>query len=279
MNNSLKLYVVKITKIPTLPAIAQEILAVIDDDLLSVNKLIKIIENDPAISSRVLSAANSVFFGLGTPVKILNDAIFRIGFDMVKNIAFGISIMTILDGERHQSALDYQRVFNHSVAVGLTAKLLSRRFRLTIQDEILICGLLHDLGLLILSRYFPEKYLGILNACERDNTLPDAERKVFDFTHADIGNWLAEKWNLPDIVLDTVLYHHTPSLAQNNLKHVAVVHIADYITSQNIIKSVERDYSHYLDHSCLDMLGISEDDLNDTVMEVKSGSLFAGLFI
>jgi putative nucleotidyltransferase with HDIG domain len=279
MNNSLKLYVVKITKIPSLPAIAQEILAVIDDDLLSVNKLIKIIENDPAISSRVLRAANSVFFGLGTPVKILNDAIFRIGFDMVKNIAFGISIMTILDGERHQSALDYQRVFNHSVAVGLTAKLLSRRFRLTIQDEILICGLLHDLGLLILSRYFPEKYLEILNACERDDTLPDAERKVFDFTHADIGNWLAEKWNLPDIVLDTVLYHHTPSLAQNNLKHVAVVHIADYITSQNIIKSVERDYSHYLDHSCFDMLGISEDDLNDTVMEVKSGSLFAGLFI
>jgi putative nucleotidyltransferase with HDIG domain len=279
MNNSLKLHVVKITKIPTLPAIAQEILAVIDDDLLSVNKLIKIIENDPAISSRVLSAGNSVFFGLGTPVKTLNDAIFRIGFDMVKNIAFGISIMTILDGERHQSVLDYQRVFNHSVAVGLTAKLLSRRFRLTIQDEILICGLLHDLGLLILSRYFPGKYLEILNACERDNTLPDAERKVFDFTHADIGNWLAEKWNLPDTVLDTVLYHHTPSLAQNNLKHVAVVHIADYITSQNIIKSVERDYSHYLDHSCLDMLGISEDDLNDTVMEVKSGSLFAGLFI
>jgi len=94
MNNSLKLHVEKITKIPTLPAIAQEILAIIDDNLVSVNKLIKIIENDPAISSRVLSAANSVYFGLGAPAKTLNDAIFRTGFDMVRNIAFGISIMT-----------------------------------------------------------------------------------------------------------------------------------------------------------------------------------------
>lgn len=278
MTNSLKHHVEKIKKIPTLPVIAHEILAIIDNDLLSINKLMKIIENDPAISLRVLSAANSVHFGLGTPVKNLNDAIFRIGFDMVKNIAFGISIMTVLDGERHQTALDYERIFNHSVTVGFVAKLLSRRFKLTVANEIMICGLLHDIGLLILSRYFAETYLEVLNALDGKKELSEAEREVFDFTHADIGFWLAEKWNLPNIVKDTILYHHAPSDAQNNLRHIAVVHIADYITDRNIIKEVDRDYSQLLYHSCLDRLDISEDNMNDAVTEIKNGSLFAGLF-
>ncbi len=278
MNNSFRLHVEKITKIPTLPAIAHEILAIIDDDLVSVNNLLKIIENDPAISSKILSVANSAFFGFRAPVKTLDNAILRIGFDDVKNIAVGISIMTVLDDGKHQNALDYQRIFNHSVTVGLTAKLMSRRFNLALPEEILICGLLHDIGLLILSRYFPEKYLEVLNACEREKTLPDAERKVFDFTHADIGSWLAEKWNLPDTVLDTVLYHHTPSLAKKNLKHVAVIHIADYIATQHIISATELAFDSVVNPSCLNLLGMSQDNLNNIITEVKSGSFFTGLF-
>jgi putative nucleotidyltransferase with HDIG domain len=279
VNSSLKLHVEKITKIPTLPVIAQEILALLDDDLVSLNKLKKVVENDPAISSRLLSIANSAYFGFGTPVTTLDNAIFRVGFDVVKNIAIGIAIMTVLEGDRHQTALHYERIFNHSVSVGFVSKLLSRRFKLTIADEVLICGLLHDIGLLILSRHFPEKYQEVLHAIDKDKALHEAEKEVFDFTHADVGFWLAEKWNLPDTVTDAILYHHTPSIAQNNLKHVAVVHIADYVTAQNIIKEIDRTYSQTMEHSSLDMLGISDDDLAGVMTETKNGSLFSGLFV
>jgi putative nucleotidyltransferase with HDIG domain len=251
----------------------------IDDDLVSVNKLVRIIENDPAISAKLLSVANSAFFGFREPARTLNTAIIRIGFDNVKNISLGISIMTVLDGGRHQKALDYRRIFNHSVAVGFIAKLLSGHFKLTVTDEIMICGLLHDIGLLILSRYFPDRYLNVLNALDSERDLLDVEKEVFDFTHADIGIWLAEKWSLPDTVLDTILYHHAPAHAQNNLKHVAIVHIADYIATLHIIKATERSYNLTFDSSCLDMLGISENDLTDVVTETKNGSLFSGLFV
>lgn len=279
MNDSLKFHIEKIDKLPTLPAIAYKILNLIDDDLVSVNKLVRIIENDPAISAKLLGVANSAFYGFREPTRTLNYAIIRMGFDSVKNIAIGISIMTVLDGGKRQSALDYRRIFNHSVAVGFTAKLLSGHFKLTVTDEILICGLLHDIGLLILSRYFPDRYLNVLNAFEKEKNLLDVEKEVFDFTHADIGTWLAEKWSLPDTVLDTILYHHTPSHAQNNLKHVAIVHIADYIASLHIIRATAQDYNPAFDPSCLDMLAISDNDLNDVVTEIKNGSLFSGLFV
>lgn len=279
MNDSLKLHVQKITKLPTLPVIAQKILAIMDDDLTSVNKLETIIENDPAISAKILSVANSAFYGFREPAVTLSNAVVRIGFDSVKNIALGIAVMTALDGGNHKGAADYKRVFNHSVSVGFIAKLLSRHFKLAISDELLMSGLLHDIGLLVMSRYFPDKYLNVLNAFEKEKNLPDVEMEVFDFTHTEIGKWLAEKWNLPDTVLDTVLYHHTPSLAQNNSKHVAVVHIADYIVTQYILSVSQINPNYLFDPSCLEILSIPENGLIEIVAEVKDGSLFNGLFV
>lgn len=279
MNDSLKSHVEKITKIPTLPVIAQEVLALIDDDLVSINKLKKIVENDPAISSRLLSIANSAYYGFSAPVLTLDNAIFKVGFDVVKNVTIGIAIMTVLEGDKHKTAIHYERIFNHSISVGFISKLISKRFKLPIADEALICGLLHDIGLLILSRYFPERYQEVLLAIDKDKALHETERDVFDFTHADIGFWLAEKWNLPDTVRESIQHHHTPSAAQENLKHVAVTHIADYITSQNIIKAIDRIYSLSIEHSSLEILGISEDDLTEVMTETKNGSLFSGLFV
>jgi len=124
-------------------------------------------------------------------------------------------------------------------------------------------GMLHDLGYLVLNRYFPEKYEDVLKAFKQEKTLLDAEKKVLDFTHADIGMWFAEEWKLPDIVQDVNLFHHTPSLAKRNEKQVALIHIADYLTAKNIISPTEIYPNYSLDPYALKILGISENDLKD----------------
>ena len=278
MNDSLKLHVRKITKLPTLPVIAQEILAVIDDDLTPVNKLEKIIENDPAISAKILSVANSAFFGFRMPAKTLNNAIIRIGFNNVKNIAIGISLITVLEDGKRVGELDYRRVFNHSVSVGFIASLLSEYLKLAIQEGILINGMLHDIGFLVLSRYFSDTYLDVLRVYDKGKTLIEAEKEVLGFTHADIGAWLAEQWKLPETVLNTICYHHTPSLAKDDLQYLAVVHIADHITTRSILSVTEKDPGYPFDSSCLDILGMSDDDFADIETQVKNGSFLSGLF-
>lgn len=67
MFNSLKEYVQRIKNLPTIPMIAQEILGVVSKDMTSVEKLEKVVENDPAISAKILSIANSAFFGVTAP--------------------------------------------------------------------------------------------------------------------------------------------------------------------------------------------------------------------
>lgn len=263
MNESVKAFVKNIKNLPTIPVIAQEVLGRLSDDMLSVDKLEDIIEKDPAISAKILSVANSAFFGFQISTDALGSAIMRIGFNNVKNIALGISLITILDDGKRGKAFDYKRIFNHSVAVGFTGRLLARNLKLDNAEEALMIGMLHDLGYMVLSRYFPEKYEDVLFTFNEGKSLLDAENQVLGFTHSDMGYWLAEEWKLPDIILDVNLYHHCPSSSTRNEKSIAVIHVADYLTAMNIMSPVENDPAYPLDPSSLEILGISEAELKD----------------
>ena len=263
MIDTLQNYVKNIGKLPTIPAIAHEILNLIGNDTVSINKIEGIVENDPAISSKILSVANSAFFGIRQEVKTLDYAIMLIGFNNVKNIALGISIMTVFGDSHDPGVLDYQKIYNHSVSVGFIAKRLSDELKLGIVDEIFLNGILHDLGYLILSRYFADNYRDVIHKLNNGETLLEAEKNVFGFDHADMGAWLAKKWQLPEHIKDTVQYHHSPSLTKNNLKHVSVTHIADYISTKNLLSPLEKDPGYPLDPVALEVLGIKDNELND----------------
>jgi putative nucleotidyltransferase with HDIG domain len=280
MNDSLRLYVQKISKLPTIPIIAQEILNIVDDDLASINKLENIIEKDPAISAKILSVANSAFFGYQTPSVTVTNAIIRIGVNNVRNIALGISLMTVFIDEKPIHSVDahYQRIFKHSLAVGMVARQLSRELKINISDEIFINGILHDLGFMVLNRYFPQMFLNVLGEFRKIKCLLDAEKKILGFTHADIGMWLADKWNLPEDIIDTTLYHHTPLLARSNQDHVALMHIADYITTKNVFNITETDPDYPLDMSTFDILGISENDFNEIETTINKEMLSDEIF-
>jgi HD-like signal output (HDOD) protein len=267
MGNTLKSRIQKIETLPTLPEIAHQILNLTNDPLLSVDELRNIVERDPAISAKILSVANSAFFGVSVQTNMLRDAIMRVGFNNVKNIAVGISVLTLFSDGKITS--EYKRLFNHSLTVGLTARWLAGNFKTIIAEDILIDGLLHDLGYLVLGRYFPEIYRDILSSFDSSTSLLDAEKDILGYTHADIGSMLAEQWNLPNTVLDTILYHHAPSLARRNAKRVAIIHIADYIVSKNIFSPIEKDPNYPFDHCSHDMLGISDNTLKDMEEEIR----------
>ena len=83
MNDSLRLHVQQITKLPTIPVIAQEILSLVGDYKTSVAELERIVQKDPSISAKLLSVANTVFFGFKIPTTTISNAIVRIGFNNV----------------------------------------------------------------------------------------------------------------------------------------------------------------------------------------------------
>ncbi len=181
MEENFKSHLQKIEKLPTLSETAIQILNLTNDPLLSIDELKTILERDPAISAKILSVSNSAFSGFPVQTNVLGDAIMRIGFNNVKSIALGISVMTLLDNGK--STAEYKRLFNHSVTVGLTSRVVVKNLRTGIADNILIEAMLHDLGYLVLNRYFPKIFQEILSLFENEASLLDAEKNILCCTH------------------------------------------------------------------------------------------------
>ena len=83
----------------------------------------------------------------------------------------------------------------------------------------------------LVKRRMVKEYLEVLSKVETgEMTFLDAEREVFGFNHAEIGEKVAVKWNLPETLVDAIGHHHTPELSNINPLLVSIVHIADAIT-------------------------------------------------
>ena len=277
-NDSLRLFVQKITKLPTIPAVAHEILSMVNNDLVSVDKLEKIVSKDPAISAKIVGLSNAAFFGYQMPHADVASAIKKIGSTNVKNIALGISLMTIFDNKHLKLARDYGRIYRHSIATGLVALRLAGNLRIKQDDDLFLSGLLHDLGLLLLNSYFPDIYCKTAETARECKNLLEAEMLVLGFTHSDIGAWIAETWDLSDTLHEVMMHHHTPSLAGKNKGTVALVHLADYITFKRFFSMTEQNVYCPLDPLALFLLDMPEKNFDNIASGIPDNMFADGIF-
>lgn len=275
MGDSLRIFVQKISKLPTLPSIAQEILNIINDDMISVDRLETIIEKDPTLAARILGIANSAFFGTGAQVNRVSNAIIRIGFNNVKYVSLGVALMTVLDRSQGNTPLDPRRIYQHSIATALLGTTLSKDFRVANADDAFVCGILHDIGLLVLNSFCGGAYRKVMDTFQGTASLLEAESSTLGFTHAEIGLWLADKWTLPDIILDTVRFHHQPSAAVRNRELVSLVHIADCIASTYFYRVSDKDPYYCPDPAALAVLNLTPASL-ETIASGFDRALFSG---
>jgi len=277
-NDSLRLFVQKITKLPTIPVVAHEILSITNNDLATVDKLEKIVSKDPAISAKIVGLSNAAFFGYRMPHATVASAIKKIGFINVKNIALSISLMTIFDNKHLKLSHDYGRIYRHSIATGLVALRLAGNLGIKQDDDLFLSGLLHDLGLLLLSSYFPDLYTKSAEAARECKNLLEAETRVLGFTHADIGAWIADTWDLSDTLHEVIMHHHTPSLAGKYKGTVALVHLADYIACNRFFSMCEQNVCCPLDPLALFLLDMPEKNFDDIASGIPDNMFADGIF-
>ena len=278
MNDSLRLFVQKITKLPTLPLVAHEILSIARDDLVSIKNLEAIVSRDPAISGKIVSVSNAAFFGYKTDRTTVANAIQKLGFTNVKNIALGISLMTIFDDKHDGYDYNYGRIYRHSIATGSVAAFMAENFKIKTEDDLFLCGMLHDFGLLLLTHFFPDLCSSVAEVARERKNLLEAETIVLGFTHADIGAWLADTWNLPDTLHEVILYHHSPSLAGKHKQQVAIIHLADYIACKRSFRTYEEVSCPSLDPLVLFLLNMPERNFDDIESVIPDAIFANGIF-
>ena len=220
-------------EIPSIPLLLIRILQELNDDAESSNKLEELILHDPALSARILRLANSAYYSFGSEVKTISHAIVLLGTGLVKSLAIGVTIFDCFTkGMKCEAAL-INELWTHSFGVGLLAQdIWTRRSDRKEGEFAFLCGLLHDLGMVVFFKNYPTHYC-FLFANEKSETDSDISAWELDYygaDHAAIGAMLAKQWDFPS-ELTAVLGKHHHALDSGSAL-VCAVSISDMLAKQ-----------------------------------------------
>lgn len=227
-----------------------------------------LIESDPSIAAKLLQVANSAFYGIKTgSVKI---AITYLGLINVKNIIFSVSLYNNQKKMASNQTIndDIEILWKHSVYTNkilnfLYVKILNKN----IPDIISMVGLLHDIGKFVLINNFSEKYLEATKKIRNSNNMLYLfeHYEFMNITHEEIGAYLLNWWELPQAMVEAVLYHHGPitdSIIDKELS--SLLYISDII-SWNIVGNLDIK----IDEHILNSFSLTDEVINELIEEIK----------
>lgn len=206
----------RIEHLAPMPITAQRLLSVINDDDISLAEIARIVEFDEALVSNTLRVANSVYFYRGKAVSDARTAVVRLGTTNLFNIILG-QYLRQLSIPAPLYDLSEDDLWFHSTVASLAAEEIARVSSADIPQIAKVGALVHDVGKLIMVRYFKADYRAVLALSDtKDLSYVDAERELFGCTHAEVGGAVAREWAFPDEVRDAIERHHDVPLEDSH---------------------------------------------------------------
>lgn len=251
--NNLQDRIESITEILTLPDIVLKINNLIANPDTSASDISNIISTDLALSTKMLKLVNSPFYGFSKQITSINYAIVILGFNAVRNLAMTVFVMDLKNTDNGN--FDTKKFWEFSINCGVVSNFLASAAKLEVKDDAFLAGLVHDIGVIILNQYFQEEFNMTFNyATENNCTLLDAEKKLLDFTHIDVGRLILESWNLPERIINVCKFFTNPSETSEVLP--SLVHFSDIICRGLALGNPADNCIPALDQYAIEKIGV-----------------------
>lgn len=217
-------------RLPGLPQTTIRALQVINKPDYKVSELTQIIRLDQALAARVLQWANSPFYGLRYKVSTLEHAIMVMGANAIQGLLLTIAVREKLTKSVPGYGLERGELWRHSVAVAAGARWLAKTQKYSQPDQAFVAGLLHDIGKLVLDellRYEPSWQAEWSKLQQQGAAFIEMEHWLTGLDHAELGGRIAQQWNLPEVLIEAIAFHHKPEQATIEPCVTYWVHLAD----------------------------------------------------
>ncbi len=258
-----------VQEIPPLPDLVLRLLAMCRDPEIPPRDIVEVIKLDPAITMKVLRLCNSPFYGLPRKVTSLQEALVYLGTDALVNFVLAGCLSNFCGQENKGYGLQKGELWRHAVGVAICSQKVAEHSDPRLSGSAFTCGLLHDIGKIIMNSFVAEAFRKMILMVENDGySFLEAEKLVLGYTHPEAGGDIAEYWNLPSEIVESIRYHHDPMLATEHQKLVAIVHVGNILCVSFGI-GVGSDGLAYLFHpAALNLLNISIEQLFQLSVEI-----------
>ncbi len=253
-------------KLPETPTIIAELNDVIDDPFATSNDVAQVVNKSPSLAALLLKIVNSAYYGFPSRIDRISRAVTIIGTKEISSLALGICVMRTFD-DIPAEIIDMQAFIRHSMACGMVARILGALKNVEETEQLFVSGLLHDIGKLIVFKYFPEySYSYIRLAAASGESVFSAEKAVLGLNHTQVARQLLEKWRLPKGLENNVVFHHTPGKAPDPLR-AGILQLADLIANGLGIGSSGEHSVPACDEMVMESLGLSASTLQMVIRQ------------
>jgi HD-like signal output (HDOD) protein len=226
----------QVDRLPQPPQVALKLVQMLEKTTVSAEQMGQVLQMDTALTAQVLRLCNSSSYGLNRRIETIKEAIAMLGFATIKSMVFTIISKNSLDKPVQGYDLAKGALWTNAATCAIFARHIAG-FYGNCDPELAYTGaLLRDIGKLVLDRYVGQ-FLGVIEQLALVDQLDfeTAEARAIGYSHTDIGDKVAQSWNLPDSLRTVILYHHQPARMPADtpvewVKLVGVVHLADICT-------------------------------------------------
>ncbi|MDB6039800.1 MAG: hypothetical protein JWM99_3641 [Verrucomicrobiales bacterium] len=215
--------------LPTPPEVYFKLGEAINCPKSSIEFIAEIVQQDPALTIKVLQVVNSAEFGPARRITTPAEAINILGVEILRAMMLSIQAFKFYESKSSHS-FSVKQLWSHCLKTAVAAKRLARLEKLSPEEaeEAFVSGLLHDIGKLVLSANAPTEYQIVAKRSRTEGiSASELEREIFGATHAQVGAYLLGLWGLPDAIVDAVESHHSlPPVTPGRFSAGIAVHVA-----------------------------------------------------
>jgi putative nucleotidyltransferase with HDIG domain len=226
--------------IPTLPVVAIQVNDLLGDPDSSAADVARVMKRDQALTAKVLKLVNSPYYGIPGGVTDIQRALAYLGFNTMGQIILSLSVFSVFElrGSQEFSITEF---WKHALAVALASELIAKKTKVCRPEEAFTCGLLHDLGKVVLYKiHKPTLHAIVQKAKKEETSFVEAESALGVLSHTYFGEVIAQKWKLPMVIQNAIHYHHDPKVDGYDTvpkEHKKVIHAV--MLADAYVKSLE----------------------------------------
>ena len=253
--------------LPAMPRIAAEIMEKLSNPSVLPRDIHNLIVKDQVLAARVLKVANSPYYGAARSISTLKDAILFMGLDSVKSVVFAAVLMGVFT----EMGLAETLLWEHSIGCAIVAKKLATVCGYLNNEEAFLAGLLHDLGKVVLFQCVPDKMNAVMQEVyNSDVDFAAAEMRALGFTHAEVGQLLADKWYFTLNMESAIANHHHPEESKTAVAFCHIVCLANAFCHKLEIGPTRRPNIDLSAHDSAKALRLTPDQVSELFEELKN---------